>query len=160
MCLQVYYLHDGSESSQDGVIFEIELNSMRNNVMLPSEMRVKQRFRLQISIRPQNDVPKIELGPLLKGGKPLRIAQGTTKVLTEDLINVIDPDSTNAEIVITLVPASGDNTLPGHIENQRFPGQARNSFSMEDLEHGRVSFAHEVRDKSFLMFLMRIGSHL
>lgn len=107
-------------------------------------MRVKQRFRLQISIRPQNDVPKIELAGALKDGKPLRIAEGTTKLLTEDLLNVIDPDSTKAEIVITLVPASGDTSLPGHIENQRFPGQARNSFTLEDLHQGRVSFVHDV----------------
>ena len=38
----------------------------------------------------------------------------------------------------------GDTTLPGHIENQRFPGQARNSFTLEDLEQERVSFVHDV----------------
>ena len=41
------------------------------------------------------------------GGKALRIASGTTKLLNDDLINVLDPDSTKAEISITLVPASG-----------------------------------------------------
>ena len=134
-------MHDGSESTQDAVIFEIELSSSRT---LDPEMRVRQRFRLQISIRPTNDVPSIEMGPALKAGKVLRIASGTTKLLNEDLITVLDPDSIRAEITITLVPASGDNTLPGHIENQRFPGQARNSFTLEDLEQERVSFVHDV----------------
>ena len=59
-------MHDGSESTQDAVIFEIELSSSRPN-SLDKEMRVRQRFRLQISIRPNNDVPKIEMGPALKG---------------------------------------------------------------------------------------------
>ena len=126
---KVSYVHDGSESTQDAVIFEIELSSSRPN-SLDKEMRVRQRFRLQISIRPHNDVPKIEMGPALKGkylkfwkiydiyvfldfifyflgGKALRIASGTTKLLNDDLINVLDPDSTKAEISITLVPASG-----------------------------------------------------
>ena len=55
--LQVSYVHDGSESTQDAVIFEIELSSSRTP--LDPEMRVRQRFRLQISIRPTNDVPSI-----------------------------------------------------------------------------------------------------
>mgnify|MGYP001404014053 CR=1 FL=1 len=63
---KVSYMHDGSESTQDAVIFEIELSSSRPN-SLDKEMRVRQRFRLQISIRPHNDVPKIEMGPALKG---------------------------------------------------------------------------------------------
>ena len=63
-------------------------------------MQLKQRFQLQISIRPQNDVPKIELGPGLQSG--LKIAEGTSKLLTSDLITVTDPDSTNADIIITL----------------------------------------------------------
>ena len=63
---KVSYVHDGSESTQDAVIFEIELSSSRPN-SLDKEMRVRQRFRLQISIRPHNDVPKIEMGPALKG---------------------------------------------------------------------------------------------
>jgi hypothetical protein len=33
----------------------------------------RQRFRLQISIRPHNDVPKIEMGPALKGKAVERI---------------------------------------------------------------------------------------
>lgn len=74
----------------------------------------------------------------------MRIAQGTSKLLTEDLFQVQDPDSTNSEVVITLVPASGSVTMPGHIENQRFPGQVRNAFTLEDLYQGRVSFVHDV----------------
>ena len=50
-------MHDGSESTKDAVIFEIELSSSRTP--LDPEMRVRQRFRLQISIRPTNDVPSI-----------------------------------------------------------------------------------------------------
>ena len=125
-----------------------------SSTLLPPELRIKQRFRLQISIRPQNDVPKIELGAALQGGKPLRIAQGTTKLLTEDLVQIDDPDSTKEEIVITLVPTSGDFTLPGHIENQRFPGQARNSFTLEDLQQGRVSFVHDVSRTFYLMSMV------
>jgi hypothetical protein len=146
----VHYVHGGSEFVQDAISFEIELSSSSggSNSVLPKEMHVRQRFRLQISIRPLNDVPRIELGPELKGGRPLRIAEGTTKLLSQDLINVIDPDNTKAEIVVTLVPAGG-NALPGHIENERFPGQARNSFTLEDLAQGRVSFVHQVHIRRF-----------
>lgn len=136
----MHYVHDGSEFSQDAIILEVELKATN----LPPEMRLRQRFRLQISIRGVNDVPKIELGPSLRAGKPLRIAEGTTKLLSQDLIQVFDPDSTKDEIVITLVPQSGDQGLPGHIENDRFPGQARNSFTLQDLVQGKVSFVHQV----------------
>ena len=84
----------------------------------------------------------IELGPGLQSG--LRIAEGTSKILTPDMISVTDPDSTNADLVITLVPANGNTVMPGHIENERFSGQARNSFTLEDLSNGRVSFVHQV----------------
>ncbi len=116
----------------------------RTSSALPAELGLRQRFRLQISIRPQNDVPEIQLGPALQGGKPMRIAEGTTKILGKDLLNILDPDSTESEIVISLVPSSPGSSLPGHIENQRFPGQARNSFTLEDLHQGRVSFVHHV----------------
>ena len=56
------------------------------------------------------------------GGKALRIASGTTKLLNDDLINVLDPDSTKAEISITLVPASGKILLifsPTPVELER-----------------------------------------
>ena len=56
---QVYYIHDGSEFSTDSIFFEIELSTQGARTSLPVEMQVKQRFQLQISIRPQNDVPKI-----------------------------------------------------------------------------------------------------
>ena len=143
--LQVYYVHDGSESSQDAVIFEIELKSSQD---LPRDLRVKQRFRLQISIRPVNDPPNIGLTTQV-----LKIAEGTSKLLTNELIKVTDPDSSRSEIVITLVPAR-DDALPGHIENERFPGQARDSFSLEDLVQSRVSFVHHV---SFVRHTFLIG---
>ena len=60
--LQVYYIHDGSEFSTDVIIFEIELSNHGSVSSLPAELQLRQRFQLQISIRPQNDVPKIELG--------------------------------------------------------------------------------------------------
>ena len=163
--LQVYYIHDGSEFSTDVIIFEIELSNHGSVSSLPAELQLRQRFQLQISIRPQNDVPKIELGtgkkqcPIYKQTIPhfvsllgpliiqtgfLRIAEGTSKLLTPDLVTVTDPDSTDADIVITLVPASGNTVMPGHIENERFPGQVRNSFTLEDLSSGRVSFVHQV----------------
>ena len=134
--LQVYYVHDGSESSPDAIIFEIELKSGSSD--LPREMRIRQRFRLQISIRPVNDPPQIGLTV-----KSLKIAEGTAKVLTDDLIKVVDPDNSPSEIVVSLVPAR-DEAVPGHIQNERFPGQARDSFSLEDLFQGRVSFVHHV----------------
>ncbi len=68
---QVFYVNDGSEHMQDAVVFEIELTSA--NGELPPEMRLRQRFRLQISIRPVNDVPHIEVNK----GQPLRIGKDT-----------------------------------------------------------------------------------
>ena len=93
------------------------------------------------------------MGPGLQSG--LRIAEGTSKILTSDMISVTDPDSTNADLVITLVPANGNTVMPGHIENERFSGQARNSFTLEDLSNGRVSFVHQVN----ILFEINGGAH-
>ena len=74
------------------------------------------------------------------------------------MVTVTDPDSTDADIVITLVPASGNTVMPGHIENERFPGQVRNSFTLEDLSSGRVSFVHQVSIINIWLFCDILGT--
>ena len=93
---------------------------------------------LQISVRPKNDVPYIEL----RRGALLRLAKGTKKLLPSNLFEVKDPDDDPSEIAITLVsPVTGEETLMyGHIENERFPGQRQTRFTLEDLKNDNVYY--------------------
>lgn len=99
---------------------------------------MRHRFSLQISIRPKNDIPIIEL----RRGALLRLAKGTKKLLPSNIFDVKDPDDDAADIAITLVsPVTGEETLSyGHIENERFPGQRQTRFSLEDLKKDNVYY--------------------
>lgn len=88
-------------------------------------------------------MPKIVLDPELNK-KPPKIFEGTKMDLNEKMIHVIDPDNTKEEIIITLLPTL-NQSIPGYIENERFPNQARNSFSYNDLTLGKVKFVYQVR---------------
>ena len=96
------------------------------------------KYFLQISVRPKNDVPYIEL----RRGALLRLAKGTKKLLPSNLFEVKDPDDDPSEIAITLVsPVTGEETLMyGHIENERFPGQRQTRFTLEDLKKDNVYY--------------------
>ena len=94
---------------------------------------MRHRFTLEISVRPKNDVPVIEL----RRGAMLRLAKGTKKLLPSNLFDVKDPDDEPSEIAVTLVsPVTGEETLSyGHIENERFPGILFNS--SRDIKNGK-----------------------
>ena len=115
---QVQYINDGSEYLQDSMVFELEFST---SFSVPQHLKMRHRFTLDISVRPKNDVPLIEL----RRGAMLRLAKGTKKLLPSNLFDVKDPDDEPSEIAITLVsPVTGEETLSyGHIENERFPGK-------------------------------------
>ena len=135
LSFQVQYINDGSEYLQDSMVFELEFST---SFSVPQHLKMRHRFTLEISVRPKNDVPVIEL----RRGAMLRLAKGTKKLLPSNLFDVKDPDDEPSEIAVTLVsPVTGEETLSyGHIENERFPGNRFCSIQAEISKMGNLSF--------------------
>ena len=83
---QVYYVNEGMEYLQDSIVMEIEFvpSKSKGKAELPQFLRVRQRFLLQISIRPINDKPRIDVHDRL-----VRVASGTRKHLSPDMFQVM-----------------------------------------------------------------------
>jgi len=69
-CVQVRYLHDGSENRQDSIVMELEL-APGPGFILPNYLQGHHRFVLHVNITPINDPPALILPP----GTVLRLAQ-------------------------------------------------------------------------------------
>jgi len=69
-CVQVRYLHDGSENHQDSIVMELEL-APGPGFVLPNYLQGHHRFVLHVNVTPINDPPALILPP----GTVLRLAQ-------------------------------------------------------------------------------------
>ncbi|XP_076037801.1 chondroitin sulfate proteoglycan 4-like [Oratosquilla oratoria] len=132
---RVTYVHDGSETSEDSIVLELELSTTPGYI-LPSYLQDRHRFVLPVSVVAQNDAPIVVLGQ----GKVLRLAEGTRKALTTEIITAQDPDTPAKDIRFTVLNLKADNE--GYIENSKMPGKSIHTFTQEDLEAGHITYFH------------------
>ncbi|XP_068247623.1 LOW QUALITY PROTEIN: chondroitin sulfate proteoglycan 4-like [Palaemon carinicauda] len=132
---RVTYIHDGSETTEDSIVLELELVT-RAGYILPSYLQSRHRFVLPVRVKSKNDVPSIQL-PL---GKVIRLATGTAKAITPEIINVIDSDSSPEVLRISVVNLKEKDG--GYIQNSQAPGKPIYSFTQEDINQGLISYVH------------------
>nr|CAD7456886.1 unnamed protein product [Timema tahoe] len=132
---KVRYVHDGSENHDDTMVFDLELTPGPHFV-LPSYLQGRHRFALHVNVTPVNDPPILILQP----GAALRLAQGTRKSLTRDLLHALDPDSSGPALVYSVL--SQGVPEPGHVERLHNPGVPIRSFTQQDVDQGQVVYAH------------------
>lgn len=69
--------------------------------------------------------------------------QGTRKVVTPDLLTADDPDTPASALVFTHVNAdSKKGMVHGSLEWTAAPGVAITSFTQQDVDDGKVAYAH------------------
>ncbi|XP_045921927.1 chondroitin sulfate proteoglycan 4-like [Micropterus dolomieu] len=130
---RVMYVHSGSEDLQDFFMFSVFSSSKRE---LPAFLKGNRLHRFDISISPVNDAPVLSLPE----GNLFTLVEKSKRVLTTDVLRVLDPDSSPAELVFSSL--GNLNTEAGHLEHQDYPGRAINLFSLNDLEEAKISFVH------------------
>ncbi|XP_039276162.1 chondroitin sulfate proteoglycan 4-like [Nilaparvata lugens] len=135
---KVRYVHDGSESRSDSIEMELEL-SPGSGFVLPGYLQGRHRLVLHVDIEPLNDPPSLLTPP----SKVLRLAQGTRKQLTEDLLNATDPDNDAASLMYSVL--SGGPEIGGQIEHAQKPGTALTSFTQADINSGLLYYAHNAQ---------------
>ncbi|XP_052121677.1 chondroitin sulfate proteoglycan 4 isoform X2 [Frankliniella occidentalis] len=135
---KVRYQHDGSESTRDQIVMELELQAGPDFVQ-PAHLQGPHRFALPVNITPVNDAPILSI----PAGKTLRLAQGTRKVITPELLMADDPDTLPAALVFTHVNADNKKgSGHGALEWTSSPGTVTTSFTQQDINEGKVSYAH------------------
>ncbi|RZF41494.1 hypothetical protein LSTR_LSTR000208 [Laodelphax striatellus] len=135
---KVRYVHDGSESRSDSIEMELEL-SPGSGFVLPGYLQGRHRLVLHVEIEPLNDPPSLLTPP----SKVLRLAQGTRKQLTEDLLNATDPDNDPKSLMYNVL--SGGPEIGGQIEFAQKPGVAVTSFTQADVNSGLLYYAHNAK---------------
>lgn len=153
---KVKYVHNGSEQPTDHMVIDLQLiTANRDN--LPDFLHGKHRFVLHMNITSVNDAPVLQLNP----NKVLRMTQGIPKVITNDLLNAVDPDSPPNSLLYSLVPSPNpEDSLANHgvIE---VAGKKINVFTQEDINQGLVTYLVNTQtadDKSFeLIFQVSDG---
>ncbi|XP_037121566.1 chondroitin sulfate proteoglycan 4-like isoform X2 [Syngnathus acus] len=129
---RVMYVHSGSEDLHDYFTFSIFSSS---NKKLPAYLREHHLYRFDINISPINDAPVLSL----PRGNIFNILQNTKRQLTRDMLNVSDPDSSQADLVFN---SMGNFVEAGHLEHEDHPDRVIKVFSLHDLEEGKISFVH------------------
>ncbi|KAK6642782.1 hypothetical protein RUM43_004284 [Polyplax serrata] len=134
---KIRYLHDGSENHHDRIVFDMEL-SPESGFLLPGYLQGRHRFVLHVNVTPVNDPPSLELGP----GKVLRLAQGTKKILSKDLLNADDPDSSTGDLVYTVLNQGGRSDEKGYLERLGKPGVKVDSFTQKEVDNRVIVYVH------------------
>ncbi|XP_064475257.1 chondroitin sulfate proteoglycan 4-like isoform X3 [Ornithodoros turicata] len=133
---KVRYTHDGSEEHRDSAALELEFRS--RSFRLPAFLEERYQFLLHIVISPVNDAPRVKVAP----GKVLRLAKGTKKVLTADLLETADDDTSPSELVYTVLNL-GEPDVHGYLEHSNAIGKSIETFTQEDIDNRHISYVHQ-----------------
>ncbi|XP_056157893.1 chondroitin sulfate proteoglycan 4-like [Lampris incognitus] len=130
---QVMYVHGGSEDHRDFFTFSVFCSSKKE---LPAFLKEGNLHRFQIIIRPVNDPPDLSLPE----GSLFILLPNSSRQLSSEVLRVSDPDSRPAELQFSCV--GNLSTEAGHVEHREQPGRSITSFSLHDLQEGKIRFVH------------------
>ncbi|XP_076177820.1 chondroitin sulfate proteoglycan 4-like protein [Ptiloglossa arizonensis] len=131
---KIQYMHNGNETTKDSMILEVTLVAGAGYT-LPGYLQGRLRFPLHVNVTPVNDPPLLEISTT----KVLRLAQGTRKILTENLIWTIDDDTPSDMLVYTVLRTNAD---AGYVEKVTYPSQPINTFTQAELMKGLIAYVH------------------
>ncbi|XP_063991894.1 chondroitin sulfate proteoglycan 4 [Diachasmimorpha longicaudata] len=146
---KVKYVHDGSESPGDSMILELKLTA-GIGFTLPGYLQSRLRFPLHVNVTPVNDPPLLEIPTT----KVLRLAQGTRKTLTKELVWTVDPDTPQESLVYTVLRADTD---AGHVEKLNDSSHPLETFTQAELAQGLISYVHHGNAKSNAMLGLQVS---
>ncbi|XP_043482850.1 chondroitin sulfate proteoglycan 4 isoform X2 [Leptopilina heterotoma] len=147
---KIQYVHDGSETTEDNMVLEVTLVPGYAGYTLPSYLQGRLRFSLNVNVTPVNDPPVLEI----PSAKVLRLAQGTRKTLTKELIWTVDADTPPETLIYTVLRADTD---AGHVEKVTNPSRPIDTFTQEELLQGLIAYVHRGNAKSNAMLKLQVS---
>ncbi|XP_029050257.1 chondroitin sulfate proteoglycan 4 isoform X1 [Osmia bicornis bicornis] len=145
---KIQYMHDGSETTEDSMILEVTLVA-GVGYTLPGYLQGLLRFPLHVNVTPVNDPPLLEIST----AKVLRLAQGTRKILTKELICAIDADTPSDMLVYTVLRTDAD---AGYVERVTYPSRPIDTFTQAELIQGLIAYVHRGNAKSNAKLDLRV----
>lgn len=147
---KVWYNHDGSETSSDRVVLQLEFLSLQSDA--PDDFRKKYRFTLMIQVAAWNDPPEIHLPP----DNTLVLITSTQIDITPRLINATDTDDPSSNLEYTVLYQQGFDV--GFFElNDNLGARARiTRFTQQDINDGKLSYVH--RGLQFQQLRLQVGT--
>ncbi|XP_033644314.1 extracellular matrix protein FRAS1-like [Asterias rubens] len=152
----IRYVHDGSETQFDAVVFQVTDGHNVINVL----------FYIQIN-------PNDNKGPILINNVLMRVREGELIPITSDHLKAFDVDSPNNELMYTLTPPNGNprsgeivmvlpvpgSGLPVGWEDMEngFMMQPLKHFAQEDIDQGRVYYRHSGGEVTSDYFMFEIA---
>ncbi|XP_012264856.2 chondroitin sulfate proteoglycan 4 [Athalia rosae] len=146
---KIQYMHDGSENTEDSMVLEVTLLAGAGYT-LPGYLQGRLRFPLHVNVTSVNDPPLLEIPT----AKVLRLAQGTRKVLSKELIWAIDADTPVQGLVYTVLRGDMD---AGHVERVTYPNKPIESFTQAELQQGLIAYVHKGNAKSNAMLGLQVS---
>ena len=140
----VSYLHDGSESTNDGFVFSVKDGDGHN-----AEENGSSLFFFRITVLPVNDPP------VLVNNQPLTVLEGDTGFITNLYLAASDPDNPPDQIFYTLDPEQEVfNPIHGRVMLNGLPLDDGGVFTQDDLNNSRVTYVHDgsEEDHDFFVF--------
>ncbi|WKX92034.1 hypothetical protein Q1695_010232 [Nippostrongylus brasiliensis] len=96
----VIYRHDGSETIQDQLEFQLDINGKRSDFPWLDSTT----YMLRIRINPVNDPPELTEA---KGGHVIKISAKGSRTLTTDYVHLSDPDDGPDKVRVQVVEGRG-----------------------------------------------------
>ncbi|KZC12862.1 Chondroitin sulfate proteoglycan 4, partial [Dufourea novaeangliae] len=131
---KIQYMHDGSETTEDSMIVDVTLVAGAGYT-LPGYLQGRLTFPLHVNVTPVNDPPLLEIST----AKVLRLAQGTRKILTKELVWAIDADTPSDMLVYTVLRTDAD---AGYVERVTYPSRPIDTFTQAELMQGLIAYVH------------------
>ncbi|XP_072461735.1 chondroitin sulfate proteoglycan 4-like [Notamacropus eugenii] len=145
---RVLYVHDGSESTRDHFVFSVSFNKEKE---IPFHLEGNDQYVFNITISPVNDPPELSLPE----GNLLLLLEDSKKQLTSNMIEVLDPDTNPLNLTFSVL--GNFNADTGYLENAKHPGKVINTFTNEDLKHGRIFYVHHGLQNSRIVLRVSDG---
>ncbi|XP_036602615.1 chondroitin sulfate proteoglycan 4-like [Trichosurus vulpecula] len=146
---RVLYIHDGSESIRDHFVFSVSISEEKE---IPFHLQGNDQYVFNITISPVNDPPELSLPE----GNLLLLLENSKKRLTSNMIKVLDPDTNPLDLTFSVL--GNFNADSGYLESSKHPGKIINTFTNEDLQHGRIFYVHRGRQNSRIVLRVSDGS--
>ncbi|KAM9099190.1 chondroitin sulfate proteoglycan 4-like isoform 1-T1 [Sarcophilus harrisii] len=145
---RVLYIHDGSENTRDHFVFSVSVSKEKE---IPFHFQINDQYVFNITISPVNDPPEL----FLPEGNLLLLLENSKKQLMSNMIEVLDPDTNPLDLTFSVL--GNFNVDTGYLENSQHPGKIINTFTNEDLQHGRIFYVHHGLQNSRIVLRVSDG---